>query len=339
MPLFARTSRFMRVAVSSNCGPCTLEYAHGNEIPDTCRKGGVSSVSLTTAIDGSSMGRYTSQVLHSSHEMRQLVAQAHRVGQSVGLVPTMGALHRGHLSLVDASIGECDRTIVTIFVNPTQFLPGEDYDRYPRSVPADLELLSEYPVDWVFAPSVEEMYPRRFSTYVHPPAVSEPWEGVQRPGHFRGVTTVVLKLFHIIPADVAYFGHKDYQQSQVIRRMVEDLSLPITIRVCPTVRDPDGMALSSRNQYLQPHERNIGLSISQGLNLATDLVAQGERRASVVLERVRRVLEEAGVTSIDYVALVHPDTMESVSTINNPTLAIVAVWVGATRLIDNRLIG
>lgn len=188
------------------------------------------------------------ELVEGSAEIRAAVLAARAAGKTVGLVPTMGALHEGHLSLVRESTESCNCTIVTIFVNPTQFAPHEDFARYPRSLDDDLAALARLGVDYVFAPSRDEIYPPGFSTYVDPPAVAAPLEGICRPGHFRGVATVVLKLFHLVPADVAYFGQKDYQQSLVVRRMVEDLNLPIAIRVLPIVREADGLAMSSRNR-------------------------------------------------------------------------------------------
>ena len=193
-------------------------------------------------------------------------------GKTVGLVPTMGALHEGHLSLVRRARGECDVVIATIFVNPAQFGPSEDFSRYPRTIERDLELLAAEGCDLVFVPPQEEVYPSDFSTFVEPPAVALPLEGRFRPGHFRGVATVVLKLFNLIPANVAYFGQKDYQQALVIQHMVRDLNLPIKIAVCPIVREPDGLALSSRNRYLSTAEREQALALSRTLQLAEQLV-------------------------------------------------------------------
>ena len=279
------------------------------------------------------------RVVSTRREMSRIVADARRHGKSVGIVPTMGALHAGHLSLVDASTHECEFTVVTIFVNPTQFTAGEDFDQYPRNLDSDLQALADYPVDCVFSPSTTDMFRPGCSTHVEPPEVARVLEGPCRPGHFRGVATVVLKLFHIIPADVAYFGHKDYQQSLVIRRMVEDLDVTITIRVCPTVRDPDGLAISSRNAYLTPDQRKQALALSRSLTLAADLVQQGQRDAKEVASQVRQELAAAGIHQIDYVTLVHPETLAEVRFVDQATIAAVAAVVGSTRLIDNRLIG
>ena len=198
-------------------------------------------------------------------EARQVVISAKRSGQKVGLVPTMGALHQGHLSLAHAAKSECDFTVATIFVNPTQFGPGEDFEKYPRDLDRDISNLEEAGVDMVFAPEADEIYPPGHSTYVQPPKVAEPLEGQFRPEHFRGVCTIVLKLFQIIPANVSYFGQKDYRQTRVIEDMVRDLSIPIAVRVCATVREVDGLALSSRNAYLSDSQREIALSLSRAL--------------------------------------------------------------------------
>ncbi len=250
----------------------------------------------------------------------------------------MGALHAGHLSLVEAARGECDFSIVTIFVNPTQFGRDEDFSRYPRTLGADLTLLGPLGVDCVFAPPTEEMYPPGSTALVDVPAAAEPLEGQFRPGHFRGVATVVLKLFNLVQPDVACFGRKDYQQSLVVRRMVEDLDLPIRVRVCPTVREADGLALSSRNRFLSPPDRERALAISRSLRLAAELVRRGTRDARTILERMRAELA-AQQLAIDYVALVDPDTLAAIERVEQPAVALIAARVGGTRLIDNELIG
>jgi len=279
------------------------------------------------------------QVLTRCQEISAAVTLLRGEGKSVGLVPTMGALHAGHLSLVEASRRECDATVVTIFVNPAQFGPHEDFTRYPRDLNADLEKLRPLGVDRVFAPPLEEMYSPGESTRVDVGAVAEPLEGQFRPGHFRGVATIVLKLFNVIPANVAYFGQKDYQQTRVVRRMVADLNVPIRIAVCPIVREPDGLAMSSRNAYLSPAERQRALVLSQSLNLAERLVAEGERNAATILARMRERFAQAGVDRIDYIALADPETLAPVTEIHGRTVALIAAHVGTTRLIDNRIIG
>ncbi len=277
-------------------------------------------------------------VVTTIDEARRQIMQARGAGRKIGLVPTMGALHAGHLSLVNASRRECDLTVVTIFVNPTQFGPNEDYSRYPRTLESDLKLLGEHQVELVFAPTVDQMYPAGSTTFVEVGAVAEPLEGVRRPGHFRGVATIVLKLFNAVPADVAFFGQKDYQQSLVIRRMVADLDVPILIRVCPIIREPDGLAMSSRNVYLSADERRRALSLSQSLRKATELVGGGERNAALIREAMKKVLDAAGGVEIDYVAVADRDTLQELEQLKEPAVALVAARVGTTRLIDNELL-
>ena len=271
-------------------------------------------------------------VRHFVHERRQ-------AGQTVGVVLTMGALHAGHLSLVDASNRQCDVTIVTIFVNPTQFVEGEDLDKYPRDLDSDVEALSSRSVDLVFAPTVQQMYAPDHSTVVQPPAIAESWEGRCRPGHFAGVATVVLKLLQIIPADVSYFGAKDYQQLKVIDTMVRELDVPVRIVGCPILRDADGLALSSRNAYLSASERRQARSLSKGLSVAAELFQQGERKASRLAACIRQHLADAGLTKVDYVALVDAETLSEVASVDQDTVALIAAFVGRTRLIDNRRLG
>lgn len=259
-------------------------------------------------------------------------------GKSIGLVPTMGALHEGHLSLVRRARGECDTVIATIFVNPAQFGPQEDFSRYPRTLERDLELLAAENCDLVFVPAKEEIYPPGFSTYVEPPAVAAPLEGKCRPGHFRGVATVVLKVFNLIPADVAYFGQKDYQQSLVIRHMVRDLNLPLNITVCPIVRESDGLALSSRNRYLSPAERQQALALSRCLKHAEERVRSGVRDAAAIAAAMKQQLTAAGIERIDYATVADAQTLAELNRLEQPAVALVACFVGTTRLIDNGLL-
>jgi pantoate--beta-alanine ligase len=278
------------------------------------------------------------KLVHTVGDLRRVLAGVRREGQSIGLVPTMGALHEGHLSLVRASQAENDYTVVTVFVNPTQFGPNEDLAKYPRTLRADLEVLGKLGVPLVFAPPGEEVYRQGHATWVEVESVAGRWEGKFRPGHFRGVTTVVLKLFNMVGADVAYFGQKDYQQFQVIRRMVEELDVPIELRVCPTVREPDGLAKSSRNVYLDGDARQRALVLWKSLSLARELVEQGERDAETIADRMRQGILSTPGAEIDYVALADPDTLEPVSTIAAKTVALVAVRIDNTRLIDNCLL-
>lgn len=277
------------------------------------------------------------RLIRTVAELRAVVASERQLGKTIGLVPTMGALHEGHLSLVRNSNQECDTTIATIFVNPTQFAPHEDLDKYPRTIERDLELLATLHVPIVFAPSVDQIYPPGFSTFVDPPAVALPMEGESRPGHFRGVATVVLKLFNLTQPHVAYFGQKDYQQCLVVRRMVEDLGLPISINICPIIREPDGLAMSSRNRYLSPEERVQALAISQSLDTARQLAEAGERSADKLRDTIRGGLEQAGISRIDYVHVVHPETLVALDQIGKAAIGLIAAHVGKTRLIDNYL--
>jgi pantoate--beta-alanine ligase len=277
----------------------------------------------------------TPKLVTTAPELRAAVRAARAAGRAIGLVPTMGALHAGHLSLVQASRSECGFTVATIFVNPTQFAPHEDFDKYPRTLEADLESLASCHADLVFAPRREDMYPAGCSTLVEAPQVAQRWEGECRPGHFQGVATVVLKLFNLAQADVAFFGHKDYQQAAVIRRMVQDLNVPTEIRVCPTVREPDGLAMSSRNRYLSAGERQQAVAISRALRLAEQMAAGGERQTVRLVETIHEVLAEAQIRRIDYVAVVDPETLEPVPELTCPAVVLIAARVGSTRLIDN----
>jgi pantoate--beta-alanine ligase len=278
-------------------------------------------------------------VVSNLADLRKAVAAARADGKRVALVPTMGALHEGHLSLVRASQAECRLTVVSIYVNPSQFGPGEDYQRYPRTLEADLEALGTCGGDIaVFVPSNEEVYPPGYDTWVEVGAVTKPLEGECRPGHFRGVATIVLKLFNMAGADVAYFGQKDFQQAAVIRRMAEDLNVPTEVRVCPTVREPDGLAMSSRNAYLDPQSRQRARVLWKSLCLAAEMVEQGQRETAGIRQKMLDLIRSAPDAQIDYVALVDPDTFQPVDRITGPTLAALAVRIGGTRLIDNRLL-
>lgn len=278
------------------------------------------------------------RVLTDPAEIFASVRFARQEGKRIGLIPTMGALHDGHMSLVQAAHRVCDGVVVSIFVNPTQFGPKEDFGKYPRTLEDDLERLKESRVDWVFVPPKEKVYPPGFSTYVEPPEVSIRWEGAIRPGHFRGVATVVLKLFQMIPAEIAFFGLKDYQQFVVIQKMVSDLSIPIRVEGCPTVRDEDGLAMSSRNRYLDREERNRALGLWNALLKARALVSQGERDGMTINRAMVETLEDSGVDQIDYATLVDAETLEPLSRLNDQGVALIAARVGATRLIDNGLI-
>jgi pantoate--beta-alanine ligase len=258
---------------------------------------------------------------------------------SSGFVPTMGALHEGHLSLVQAARRENDTVFVSIFVNPTQFGPNEDLSAYPRDMDRDLSLLRVEGVDYVFTPSVEEIYPAGFETSVCVGSVAEPLEGAHRPGHFPGVATVVLKLLNIVQPNRAYFGRKDAQQLAVIRKTVKDLDLAVEIVPGPTIREPDGLALSSRNVYLSPTERGAATVLWQALSLATEIWMRGARDAEQIRSRMRELIEGEELARIDYISVADPETLQELDRIHGPALVSLAVHIGRTRLIDNIVLG
>lgn len=261
------------------------------------------------------------------------------LGGSLGLVPTMGFLHEGHLSLVRRARAENDVLAVTVFVNPTQFGPREDFARYPRDLPRDLALLEREAVNLVFVPDPQEIYPEGFQTYVTVPELSERWEGASRPGHFRGVATVVAKLFALFRPERAYFGQKDYQQFQVVRRLARDLGFPLTVVPCPIVREPDGLAMSSRNSYLSPAERRAATVLFRALQAGEAAYRAGERSGHRLQAVVKEVLAQEPLAKPDYVAVADPETLEELDEVGaRGAVFCLAVWIGATRLIDNRLL-
>lgn len=275
------------------------------------------------------------RVVRTIAEVRTLVAAARREGQRIGFVPTMGAFHDGHLSLMRAARAGSDLVVVSIFVNPAQFNDRADFTHYPRDEARDVALAATAGVDVLFAPDVAEMYPGGFATAVTVSGVSESLEGAHRgPVHFRGVATVVSKLFNIVMPDVAYFGQKDAQQALVIRRMVRDLDFPIRIEVCPTVREADGLAMSSRNVRLAPAERMQALALKAGLDAAEAAVSRGERRASAVVAAATEAMQARGVTP-EYVAAVDAETLDVPDRLRGETLIAIAASVGPVRLIDN----
>jgi pantoate--beta-alanine ligase len=278
------------------------------------------------------------RIIRDGSALRQFITAARQAGQTVGLVPTMGALHEGHLSLVDAARAECDLAVVTIFVNPTQFAPGEDLRKYPRDMDRDLALLGARGCDVVFAPSEVEMYSPGHVTFVDVGSLGQALEGKVRPTHFRGVATIVLKLFQLALADRAYFGRKDYQQTLVVRQMVADLNVPIDVRVCPIVREQDGLAMSSRNAYLSADDRQRAISLSRSLKLAERLVDLGERDVETIRQAMRQELDDFGGVDIQYIAFVVDGTVKPVATIDGPTTIAIAATIGKTRLIDNTLV-
>lgn len=271
-------------------------------------------------------------------EARQFRHELGAGRKTLGLVPTMGALHQGHMSLVRASIERCDATAVSIFVNPTQFGPSEDLARYPRTLAADQKLLASAGVDMVFAPSVEQMYPSNSNTFVEVPNLSTRLDGGFRPGHFRGVVTVVAKLLNIFDPDRIFFGQKDAAQVAVVRKMLRDLNFGTRLEVCPIVRDSDGLAMSSRNRYLSAEERQAALTLPAALNAVRLRVGAGEYRSAALIAEARRALAREPLLKPEYVAIVDPDSLEDIATVKGGGLAAIAVHAGTTRLIDNLLL-
>lgn len=275
------------------------------------------------------------QIIHTVAGLRSWSRAARQASKSVGLVPTLGALHEGHLSLVRAAKADCETVAVSIFVNPTQFGPNEDFALYPRTFEADCALLEAESVDVVFAPSIEEIYPSGATTFVEVEGLSNRLDGASRPGHFRGVATVVSKLFIAAEPDRAYFGQKDAAQVAVLRRMVVDLALPVELRVCPIVREADGLAMSSRNRYLSPEERRQALVLSYALQVVERAALAGERQTAALIEAAKAAFAAEPEVRIDYIAAVDWATLLPVEKSAPGTLFAVAAWVGKTRLIDN----
>lgn len=274
-------------------------------------------------------------VVETIAAMRERVAAVRAGGRTIGLVPTMGALHDGHLRLIERARSECGCVAATLFVNPTQFNRGEDFANYPRTLEHDLEVCNEGGVDFLFMPSAQEMYPAPQRSFVEVEKVSEHLCGPFRPGHFRGVATVVLKLFNIVPADRAYFGEKDAQQLALIRRMVRDLNIPIEIVGVETVREADGLALSSRNQRLNADERQAALVLSRALNAARELIRQGVKDIDTIRARATREFEAEPLVRLEYFEVVDPEEMQPVGSIAGPVRIATAAWAGQVRLIDN----
>jgi len=279
------------------------------------------------------------RLITSLSEIHSLTLELRKRAASIGLVPTMGALHEGHLSLVRHAQSDGSALVVSIFVNPTQFGPSEDYTRYPRSLDRDCEALAPFDPDIVFAPDASVMYPERFETYVTPGNIAQRFEGAVRPGHFRGVATIVLKFLNLVTPDVAYFGQKDFQQTAVLRRMIADFNLATRVVTCPTVREPDGLALSSRNAYLGPEGRRAAAVLYRSLGRARELFHGGETQADALVAAMRAVLEAEPRAKIDYAAVVRPDTLEPPAQITPGCVALVAARVGPARLIDNVILG
>ena len=276
--------------------------------------------------------------IQSVAEMKAFCREITRQGRTLGFVPTMGALHEGHASLVRASRAQCHATAVSIFVNPLQFGPTEDLDKYPRAMERDSKLLQELGVDVLYAPTVNEMYPAGATTYVEVSGISDRLDGASRPGHFRGVATVVAKLFEIVRPDRAFFGQKDAAQVAVLRRMVRDLDMDVELVVCPIVRERDGLAMSSRNVYLNADQRKQALILNRSLMRVQHAADAGERDVTKLIEIGKSVIAEEPAARLDYFAIVDSDTLEPVADVSRPALVAVAAYVGTTRLIDNLLL-
>jgi len=266
---------------------------------------------------------------------RAAIRGARQAGKRIGLVPTMGALHEGHLSLVRIAKAQSDFVVVSLFVNPLQFGPKEDLAKYPRSFERDCEMLTREDTDLLFAPAVTEMYPTPAVTYVNVEGLSERLDGPSRPGHFRGVTTVVSKLFHIVEPDIAVFGQKDAAQVAIIRRMVRDLNMPVAIVVAPVIREPDGLAMSSRNAYLDPQQRQQALILSRSLRAVQERFKKGERCAERLIAAGLDTLQQEPGARLDYLSVVDPESLEPITNVASRALVAVAAYVGSTRLIDN----
>lgn len=279
------------------------------------------------------------RVVHTIAELHKILSPLWRKGDPVGFVPTMGALHDGHVSLMKQARADGNALVVaSVFVNPLQFGSGEDYDEYPRDLNGDVKVAKDAHVDVVFAPSVAEMYPRGFLTYVDQDKLTDKLCGAHRPGHFRGVLTVVLKLFNVVRPTHAYFGQKDYQQAVVIQRMATDLNLDVKLHVMPIIREPDGLAMSSRNAYLGSKHRQEALVLHQALARAHELVTAGERNVRKLAGEIKKIIGQSKSAKVDYISVVHPETLEDLNDISGKSVIAVAARFGKTRLIDNVIV-
>lgn len=278
-------------------------------------------------------------IVRTVEEVQAAVARARGLGLNIGFVPTMGALHEGHAALIRAAGLPSAFVVVSIFVNPTQFGPNEDYSKYPRSLDADQQVCAAAGANLIFAPSADEMYPTNAAAFVDVSKLGDALCGASRPGHFRGVCTVVLKLFNIVAPDVAYFGAKDYQQARIIQQMVSDLNVPVIVKVEPTVREADGLALSSRNRYLSAEQRAAAPSIYRALQATQDRVSNSERDVSILEAGLQTELAAIPGSRIDYASIVDAETLQSLVLLDRPAVAAVAVYLGTTRLIDNIVLG
>lgn len=278
------------------------------------------------------------QVIRSITELKEKVKQVKQWGQTIGLVPTMGYLHEGHLSLVKGARDDCDFVVVSIYVNPIQFGVGEDFEEYPRDLTRDARLCEEENVDIIFSPSDSDMYPKGYATFVDVEILTEGLCGRNRPGHFRGVTTVVTKLFNLVEPDKAYFGQKDAQQALVLRKMSKDFNMNLELVIMPTVREPDGLAMSTRNHYLSEKEREAGLALYRSLTRAEELIEQGLRKSQEVISAVEQLINQEPLVEIEYVEIVDTKEMERLEELRGEILIALAVKIGKTRLIDNVIV-
>lgn len=275
------------------------------------------------------------KIVKTISEIRDIVKEWRKAGYSIGLVPTMGYLHAGHGSLIEQSVKNNDKTVVSIFVNPTQFGPNEDLEKYPRDIKRDSELVASLGGDIIFNPEPEEMYKKNNATTIKVEGLSQKLCGITRPIHFAGVCQVVSKLFNIVTPDNAYFGLKDFQQYVIINKMVDDLNFPVKINPCAIVREESGLALSSRNVYLTDDERKSALSLNQSLNYAKSLISSGEKRASFIIDEITKIINNVPYSKIDYVKIVDIDTLDDINTVEKRYAVLLAVYIGKTRLIDN----
>ncbi len=278
------------------------------------------------------------KIIRSVKEMQSYALQLRAQGKTIGLVPTMGFLHQGHLSLLTQIRPKCDCLIVSIFVNPLQFGPAEDYDKYPRDIVRDEKLLSDSGCDILFYPAIDEMYPAGYATYIDIEKLSDKLCGRSRPGHFRGVVTVVAKLFIITQCNIACFGQKDGQQAAILRKMTDDLNLPVEIVIAPIMREKDGLAMSSRNVYLIGEERQNALCLKKSLDMAANMVKEGKTDTRIIIRNMRKFIELVEDAKIDYIEAVDPNTLEAKTAVEGPTMFALAVFIGRTRLLDNRII-
>lgn len=277
------------------------------------------------------------KIINNIIEMKKIVCDLKKQAKTIGFVPTMGFLHKGHLSLLSRSVKDCDITVVSIYVNPTQFGPKEDFKKYPRDLKRDINLCKEQEVDYVFIPTDKQIYPQDYMTYVEVKGLTAGLCGKSRPGHFKGVTTIVNKLFNIVNPDIVYFGQKDAQQVLVIKRMVKDLHMSLTIKVLPTIRESDGLAMSSRNAFLDSKQRQDAVLLYKSLHKAKQLISQKKRDSAKIISQMKRLLSQSEFATIDYIAIVDTDNLEVVKKLKTKTKVLIAmaVYIGQVRLIDN----